>query len=469
MFFGRKKELAIFESCYNSRNSELIVLYGRRRVGKSSLVKTFAESKRYYYNFEAIEGWNTQKQIIHFTASLAKQINDPMLRSVKFQTWDDVFTYLTDKVIQKRNRKKKIILLFDEIQWMAAGRNALISLIKYYWDIFWKENNIMLILCGSIASFVVNKIVKSKALYGRITCEINLKGLNPNEAACFFSKRKSKEEILRYFLIFGTIPKYLEIIKQNKSFSYNLNSLCFSAHGVMLNEVERIFYNQFRETRVYSIIVMHMISELVNLDTISKKTKIPSGGGLKRYLTNLELAEIIRKYIPFNKKSTSKMIRYTLSDEFLIFYYKYIYPNIKIIEESDNVNLFENITKSSFEIWLGFAFERFCIKHAYYLAEKMGFAEKVKIASPYFERNDKSFQIDLLYQRFDNVITICEIKYHNKEISTGVIADMERKIKFIKIPRGYSIETVLISIYGPNSQLKNTAFFDRHITIDDII
>ena len=163
------------------------------------------------------------------------------------------------------------------------------------------------------------------------------------------------------------------------------------------------------------------------------------------------------------------MIRYTLSDEFLIFYYKYIYPNIKIIEESDNVNLFENITKSSFEIWLGFAFERFCIKHAYYLAEKMGFAEKVKIASPYFERNDKSFQIDLLYQRFDNVITICEIKYHNKEIGTGVIADMERKIKFIKIPRGYSIETVLISIYGPNSQLKNTAFFDHYITIDDII
>jgi len=469
MFFGRKIEIGELENTFKTPGSELVVIYGRRRVGKSSLVKTFAENKEYFYEFEAVEGGNTQDQITHFIMTLLKQIDDPFLKNMSFTSWEEVFTYLTEKVVKRGSRKKKLILFFDEIQWMASTRSLLISLIKYYWDNHWKQNHIMLVLCGSIASFMIKKVVNSKALYGRIGLEINLKSLKPDEAVLFFPKRKSKEEILKYFLVFGTIPKYLEILQKNKPFDFNINSLCFSPHGVMFNELDRIFYNQFRESQVYLEIVRLAEKGLTNLENISKKIGIPSGGGLKRYVSNLEMAEILKAYIPYNKKLNSKTIKYSLSDEFLNFNFKFIEPNKRIIKESSTKNLFENISKDNLKVWFGFAFEKFCIKHSDYLACKMGFADKVKIASPYFERGDNNFQIDLVYLRFDNVLTVCEIKYHNKKINRSIIPDVERKIKLLKIPKGFSVDTALISLYGPDKSLEESGFFNYYVTLDDII
>jgi uncharacterized protein len=181
-------------------------------------------------------------------------VNDPVLDSVMFSNWDQVFTYFTDRVVNSLP-EKKLILVLDEIQWLAAGRKTLIAMIKYYWDNFWKGKNIKLILCGSIASFMVENIIRSNALYGRIDLEILLKGLKPSESLSFFSERKSKDEILKYLLVMGSVPKYLEFINQKKSFNKNINDLFFSKTGRMNNEIEKIFYSQFRESSVYRNIV----------------------------------------------------------------------------------------------------------------------------------------------------------------------------------------------------------------------
>jgi AAA+ ATPase superfamily predicted ATPase len=134
-------------------------MYGRRRIGKSTLIQEFIKNKEHTFYFEGIESGNTKAQILHFTSALRKMVNDPVLDSVMFSNWDQVFTYFTDRVVNSLP-EKKLILVLDEIQWLAAGRKTLIAMIKYYWDNFWKGKNIKLILCGSIASFMVENIIK---------------------------------------------------------------------------------------------------------------------------------------------------------------------------------------------------------------------------------------------------------------------------------------------------------------------
>jgi len=443
------------------------VLYGRRRIGKSSLVKHFARKKPSFYEFEALEGETTYRQIEHFSQQLQKQVDDPILDSVRFENWEQVFTYLTEKIFKRKSRTKKILFL-DELPWMAAGRSRLVSLLKYYWDNHWKGRHVMLILCGSVASFMVKKVLHSNALYGRTTLEILLKGLTPWEAADLLGKR-SREETLKYQLVFGGVPKYLEQINPNRSFNKNMNTLCFSPHGIMLNEVERIFYSQFREPRTYDKIIHLLKNGIFTMSEISSKTKIPSGGGLKQYLENLERAEMISSFIPFDRSSNSKFRKYTLADEFLVFFFKYIAPNRRVIKESSSRKLFETLTQNSFDVWLGFAFERFCLKHAGMLASLMNFADDLLLALPYFEKNDDRFQVDLLYKRADRVITVCEIKHHNKKIGTHIIPEMERKCALVKLPRGYAIEKALISLYGPDSSLKDAGYFHHFVTLDDIL
>jgi len=470
LFIGRTKELDIFNDYYNSKKSEIVTIYGRRRVGKSSLVKIFAENKPYFYSFEAVETSRTADLIEHFKDELYKMTGDSLLKSVKFSSWHDVFTYVTDRiVVNGGKRRKKLILFFDELQWMAARKNKLISLIKYFWDNYWKDRNVMLILCGSIASFMVKNVINSKALYGRITLEIHLKGLYPGEAAQLFKTQKSREEILKYLLVFGNVPKYLEIIDTSKSFNQNMNRLCFSENGIMVDEVKRIFYNQFKEAQTYLAIVTLLKTGLHSMSEISKKLKIASGGGLKRYLENLELADIIRSHIPWNKETSSKTHKYSLSDEYLKFYFNYIEPGKKMIRQFPREKLFESLSGESFNIYLGFAFERFCIKHASTLAKIMGFENEVMFSGPLFKRGDKTFQIDLIYKRFDKVITVCEIKHYNKEITTKVIPEMNKKLKLLDIPRGYSVETALISLYGPDQALKDTGVFNHIVTLKDIL
>ena len=215
MFVGRKNELKILNDAYRSGKSQLVVIYGRRRIGKSSLVKEFSKDKHQFFSFEAIEGEGTPIQIRHFTAQLKKQYDDPILENARFSSWESVFSYLTDRII---NRKTAKIIFLDELSWMAAGRSRLVSLLKFYWDNHWKGKKVMLILCGSVASFMVKKVLRSKALYGRITLDLLLKGLLAEDAYALIGRKRSREEALKYLLVFGGVPKYLEDINPNRSF-----------------------------------------------------------------------------------------------------------------------------------------------------------------------------------------------------------------------------------------------------------
>ena len=245
MFTGRTAELNLLEKAYTSNKSELAVIYGRRRIGKSALVEQFLKGKPSFFSFEALEDEKTSAQLLHFTRRLARHMNEPLLEETAFKDWDRAFDYFTRNVLLPKNHRKKYIIFLDELQWMAVGKSSLVGLLKYYWDNHWKQHRLMLILCGSVSSFMIKNVIRSKALYGRTTLEINLKGLQPADAYSMLGKRRSFEEVLRYLLVFGGVPKYLEEIDVHRSFNENMNSICFSKNGSMLKEAEKIFHSQF--------------------------------------------------------------------------------------------------------------------------------------------------------------------------------------------------------------------------------
>lgn len=462
-FVGRELEIQSLNRLYQNPNSKLVVIYGRRRVGKSTLIEEFMRGKP-HLRFEGLEKGRTKIQIAQFILDLSNQLNDPILKQAKLDSWPPLFDYLTDFFAKQ---KKKNILFLDEFQWLAANQSKLVSLIKKYWDVDWSKQNVMLILCGSVSSYMIKRVISSKALYGRINWELCLQALSPAESFQLLDKKRSASEILQYSLVLGGIPKYLKEIDPNKSFDQNINNLFFLQNGTLTKDYDRIFYSQFKEYKTYENIVRYLKESPKSLDEISSRLKIPSGGGLKSYLENLEKALFITSYVPYDRNQSSKLKKYKLTDEYLRFYFKFVKPHVHLIESNRKRDLFSQLIKPIWNPWLGFAFENFCLKNAFYLAELMGFDDKVMRWGPYFQRQDKNFQIDLIFLRSDKVITLCEIKYQDQPISVSIIHEVEMKCKRIEIPRGYTLEKALISKSGPSDSLKELNYFHHYINAED--
>ena len=189
----------------------------------------------------------------------------------------------------------------------------------------------------------------------------------------------------------------------------------------------------------------------------------------KSYLNNLELADFIRIETPFLTPQSTKLKKYRIADEYLLFYSKFLKDNEKLITAGGGEALFKSKILKSWNPWMGMAFESFCHNNALYLAKRMGFEEKVEGFGPHFLRGDKGFQIDLAYKRTDKVITICEIKYYNKPISTTIIPEIKQKLTHLKIPRGYTLEYALISKCGADNALKDTEFFHHILSEESLL
>ena len=464
LFIGRNTELEELNHLYSMKSSKLVVLYGRRRVGKSALIEAFVADKP-NLQFEGLEGVTTPGQISQFMDDLSLQLNDPILARTKLDRWNLVFDYLTKYFTQS---KKKHVLFLDEFQWLAANQSKLISIIKKYWDKYWSKQNILLILCGSVSSYMINKIIKSKALYGRTNWELALQPLSLQEIYKLLKGKRSYDETMQYALILGGIPKYIQEIDTRRSLDQNLNKLCFSKDGILLSEYEKIFYSQFKEYKTYESIINFLKSMPHSLAEISEKLGMTSSGGVKLYLENLEKASFITHYTPYDRTINGKLKRYKLTDEYLRFYFKYMRPNINIIQQNKNRNLFSQLVKPVWKSWLGFSFENFCMKNAMLLAEKMGFENYVVNFGPIFRKGDTHFQVDLVYLRSDKVITLCEIKYTDGLITAKIINEIEKKCKLIELPRGYTLEKALISRFGADDVLVELEYFNHIITVEDL-
>lgn len=460
--FGRMQELHFLNSDYKTNKSSLIVCYGRRRIGKSYLINQYLKSKDHFH-FEGIEGQGSQFQLSSFTSKVFEQFQIKDIKIKSINNWEKALELLAKQI--PSSRRKKFIIFLDEFQWIAAGRSQLPAVLKKVWDNRFLDRNVQLILCGSVSSYMIGKVIKSKALYGRINSELKIDFLPTKESRQFFSKSKSDSEIMKYLITFGGVPKYLADLKASQSYEENICDIFFSNTSGYLNEFEKVFYSQFSEHNVYEKIVGFLASGPQNMEDISKHIKMKSGGGLKSYLENLEKAQFIKSYFSNPNNVKSKIIHYRLTDPFLRFYFTFVYPNRKLIQNSKNpFQTARNILAKKLDSYLGIAFENYCLINAMEIAEMLGIADKVVSYGPLSIRNKA--QIDLLFFRNDQTINLIEIKFQKEEIEPSIIVDMEKKFETLKeLFSEYSIQKSIVTLSPLSKKLHTSEYFDQILTV----
>jgi hypothetical protein len=426
IIIGRKEEQLQLKKALDSIKAEFIAVYGRRRVGKTYLVNQFflKEKCLLFHTTGKYQG-SMEEQLALFTKTIVKTFFEDIGVKVKPLTnWMDTFELLTNN-IEKLTKKEKIVLFFDELPWLATKRAGFLEALDYYWNTIWSKNKkIILVVCGSAASWMIKNIVNNKGgLHNRITIEIPLYPFTLKEAQDFLEYLGFKlncQQILELYMVFGGIPHYLEKIQKELSIVQNISKLCFSRGGSLQSEFENLFSSLFDNAPAYVelINVIGMKREGVLRSDLDKKAKLSeSGGTLTERLEALERAGFIRSFIPI--EHTDRGLYYKIIDEYCLFYLSWIRPVIKQLK--DEVDLYywqAKVNTSAWKSWSGYAFESICRKHIsqirralYIPPDALGGSWKYVSKQ---QSKEKGTQIDLLFDRSDGAISICEIKYSEK-------------------------------------------------------
>jgi AAA+ ATPase superfamily predicted ATPase len=442
---GRDKEIKILDHMLTSKKPEFLALYGRRRVGKTYLIRQFFKDMDviFFYVTGSKDG-PLAEQIKHFT----KQISQVFLNGLELgptKTWDEAFEKLT-KAFDHVPNDKKLVLFFDELPWMATRKSRLLQTLDYYWNQFWSDNpRIKLIVCGSAASWIIHKIIRNKGgLYNRITEKIHLEPFDLQGTKQFLYSmgiRLNHQQILLIYMVTGGIPYYLSKIKKGKSAIQIIEDLAFSKRAFLLEEFDDLFASLFDEGEIYRKIVEVIaktpqgIGKRKLLETIGK---FAVGSGGTRKLRDLEETGFIMAFKPLYHKK--KGIYYRLSDEYILFYLKWIEPIRHNLQEQSldagNWQAMQNTPE--WNSWLGYAFESVCYKHISFIRKALSLSPNALASSWRYvpRKNSKSrgAQIDLLFDRKDDAITLCEIKYSHEPfiLKKEHVESLNRKIMVFK-------------------------------------
>lgn len=467
-FVGRKEELKYIADAANRGEAGILVIYGRRRVGKTELIEHVLHDRN-LLKLEGIEDGDTQAQMIRILYQLSKALNDRHIAHMQFSTWLELFDFIASKI-----SKGKWTLYLEEVQWLAEYKNELIPDLKYVWDNAFRHNpGLLIVLCGSSPSFMRNQVVHSKALYNRSIYELNLREFSLIEAQELLQGR-SIREIMDAYLTVGGIPEYLKRIHQYSSLQIGICEESFKKDSYFSNEKKRIFISSFATNIHYQEIVDFLSQvKFAGKQEIEKFIHTKGGGNLTNVLRDLELCGFIERYVPYQAESSSNLARYCIGDSYLRFYFKFIAPLYDRIQQEDfNRTPLHALNKESYQKWLGLSFERFCRKHSQTIAAIIGFSAVRYKSGAFFNRKtikeQSGYQIDLIFDRADHVLTICEIKYTQAKIGTEVIEEFENQLKLLPRSEKKTIEKVLISASGATDALIARAYFDRIITLEDI-
>ncbi len=468
-FIGRKTELERLQEISASGNASIIIMYGRRRIGKTELLEQ-AFRERKLLKFEGIEGLSQKAQFAHVMSQLAAYAESKLLLKTVINSWKEFF-----EIVWDYTKKGTWTIYLEELQWLANYDSTIVAELKYAWDNYFRHNQKMIIiLCGSSPSFMIDYVVHSKALYNRSQYEFHLKEFTIVEVKEFLKKR-SVREIFDAYLTVGGIPEYLKWISKDSSVFVSLCKNSFVSGSFFVREYERIFTSSMSNNKYYrTIIDILSTKKYATRKELADMLGVASGGSLTNVLVDLEKSGFIARYYPFNMGENTILTRYTIDDNYLQFYGKFIKPLQKNIASGAYTTNPRNALKiDSYIKWLGFAFERFCRKYHYVIAKMLYFSGVHYSSGTFFSRaTDKEnpgYQIDLIFDRADNVYTICEIKYYQGKVGTSVIAEFEKKLSLFPNKGNKTIHKVLICSEGADRALLERNYFDDIITCDQLL
>jgi len=422
IIIGRKYEQEKLEKAYNSVRAEFIAVFGRRRVGKTFLIRNFFSKKSgIFFQITGIHEAKAEIQIKEFTKEIGNIFFSSHVKLEPPKNWMAVFELLTE-TLQKQDSRKKIVLFFDELPWMAIRSSQLIQALEYYWNRFWVSMpNIKVVICGSATSWIINNIIKNKGgLHNRVTLRLPIEPFTLSETKAFLEYEGVKYDnyqTLQLYMCIGGIPYYLTMLDKGLSAIQNINRVCFQKKGSLLDEYNILFASLFKDSEPYEKIIRIIASkrEGVGREYIEHAVKY-KGGNLTKRLIELEQIGFITSFMQWGR--TKKGIYYKIIDEYILFYLTWIAPGSKTrITKEITSKYWEEISQTQpWKSWAGYAFEAVCFKHINSIRKTLHVPDGAeaytwKHLPGKNATNQQGAQIDLVFDRSDNIVNICEIKY----------------------------------------------------------
>lgn len=464
---GRTAEKKILEEVFSSKSSTFVAVYGRRRVGKTYLIReTFSD--KLCFEISGLANASTKEQLLNFGMTLSQSAGEHLQTP---RNWLEAFRQLIN-FVQQSHQKRKIIF-FDEIPWMDTPRSGFLTALEHFWN-SWASarKDIVLIVCGSATSWIINNLINNHGgLHNRLTHTIYLKPFTLTECEQYFKWRKidfKRYYLAEIYMIMGGIPYYLSKVEKGISSSQNIDNLFFTENAIFKNEFRNLYASLFRNSDDYIKIIEALSKKGKGLtrNEISTLTKITCGGGLTNVLQNLEYCGFIRSYHPYNKKTRN--ILYQLIDSYSLFYFRFIRKN-ELNDEHFWTNSLDTPLRHA---WTGYAFEMVTLHHIIEIKKALGIAGIQSSVSVWrSETSQPAAQIDLVINRKDGIINVLEIKYCNRKftITKDYEENLRNKIAAFKSETHTrnAVHLVMLTTYGLNKN-RYAEIAQKELSLDDL-
>ncbi|MGD9107610.1 MAG: ATP-binding protein [Gammaproteobacteria bacterium] len=462
-FVGRKTERELLNQLLSKKTSSLVVITGRRRVGKSRLIEEFVK-KHKCFTFVGLapqKETTAQSQRDEFALQLSQQTGLP---EIKADDWSKLFLLLTEKV-----NKERVIIVFDEVSWLGSKDHDFLGKLKNAWDTFFKKNSkLIFILCGSVSSWIEKNILSGSEFFGRVSLKITLEELPVNSAVKmlnYIGFRRSSYEKFMLLSVLGGIPWYIELINPILSAENNIKQLCFFKDGILTDEFKKIFHDLFgKRGEICRRIVEYLSNGPAEYKEIVSVLNYYSGGSLSDYLNDLVISGFIKRDYTWaiNSGKDTSLSKYRLCDNYLRFYLKYISPKINQIKKGQYADLSINSLPGWSSI-IGFQFENLVLNNRKLIWNILKLKpEDILNDNPFFQHKtlkQKGCQIDYLIQTKHKTLFACEIKFYKNEIGLKVVEDVKQKLSKINVAKGFVILPVLIYVGGVTQEVKDSDYF----------
>ncbi len=440
---GRKAESERLRKAWSSEEAELIAIYGRRRIGKTYLIRSILQEKGGYMEVTGLKDGSMEEQLAIFSQSF-QEIFFGGVPIQPMRTWNAAFQLFTAEM-KKLRKNQKFVLFLDELPWLSTPKSGLLQALDHYWNTEWsKLSNLKVVLCGSAASWMLEHLIHAKGgLHNRITQRMHLQPFTLFETEIFLRGRGislERAQIVELYMAFGGVPFYLKEAEKGKSAAQIINRACFSKNGTLRDEFERLFPSLFTHSEVHLGIFREISRQRSGMSRteLIEKLDLPSGGRFNQRIHELEEAGFITALIPYGNKR--KEVFYRAIDEYCYFHSKWIAGAPKGIFTGSSSRYWEQKRGSpAWRAWAGYSFEGICLKHAESIRAALGI-ETIDCETgswrfmPPKKAKEHGAQVDLLFDRSDGVITLCEIKHCESEfvIDKAYATELERKIEIFR-------------------------------------
>lgn len=473
---GREQEVAELQALYQSGRPEFVAVYGRRRVGKTYLVMQMFQDKLAFYHsglspYDKEHKVTMRDQLAAFYSSL---MNYGLPEDKCPRTWLEAFNLL-GRLLDMRDSAERLVIFIDELPWLDTPRSKFLVAFEHFWNSWgaWHDN-VMLIVCGSATSWMLNNLINNHGgLYDRLTSTIKLSPFTLGECKKFFEFRNlamSEYDVAESYMILGGLPYYLGLLQRGKSLAQNIDMLFFKPNAKLAGEFNRLFGSLFSAPDIYKQVVRILAAKRAGYsrDEILKALGTASGGSLTRVLSTLVASDFVSVYTPFASEPSISL--YRLTDCFCLFYLNFVENN----NSNDSLYWEHNQTKPQINTWRGITFELLCFKHSAQIKMALGVQGVASRESAWVLKDSNEHhgvQIDMIIERDDRVVNLCEMKFLSKEfvptdnderLLRARIAALQEKLSFKQ-----TIHMTLVTTLGLE-RTSHAGVIQKVVTLHDL-